>query len=200
MPRSKKVFDAMRENTRNKIEAAALSLFARKGLSVTINEIARAGDLSQGLLYSHYPSKDALIAELVRQAVSISGQSIQEIAKNDASALVKIKQTTSMMCQMFADHHMGIDYFMFMLQVGMSGFKMPDATLYTSDLPNPVDSFAQVISQGQTEGTVVDGDPIQLATIYWAATQGLCCYAITGMPLSPVPKMLNRIVLKESFL
>ena len=190
----------MRESTRQKIESAALSLFARKGLSVTINEIARTGGLSQGLLYSHYTSKDALIAELVRQAVGISGKCIQEVAQSDATALVKIRQTTSMMFQMFADHHMGIDYFMFMIQVGMSGFQMPDTALYTPDLPNPVDSFAQVLSQGQTEGTVVDGAPIQLATIYWAAIQGLCCHAITGMPLSPNPKMLNRIVLKEKFL
>ncbi|MCL2746939.1 MAG: TetR/AcrR family transcriptional regulator, partial [Coriobacteriia bacterium] len=48
----------MRESTKQKIEAAALSLFARKGLSVKVSEIAEAAGVSQGLLYSHYPSKD----------------------------------------------------------------------------------------------------------------------------------------------
>ncbi|MDR2597220.1 MAG: TetR family transcriptional regulator, partial [Treponema sp.] len=35
----------MRETTRQKIEEAALSLFARKGLSVTIDEIAKRAGL-----------------------------------------------------------------------------------------------------------------------------------------------------------
>ncbi len=200
MPRSKIAFNAMRENTRIKIEATALSLFARKGLSVTISEIANAGGISQGLLYSHYPSKDALIAELVRQAVSISGQSIKEAAQSDDSALTKINQITSMMCQMFTDHKEGIDYFMFMLQVGMSGFQTPSEALYTFAMPNPINSLAQILSQGQSEGSVIDGDSVKLATIYWALIQGLCCYAIMSMPLSLDPRMLNRTVLKEDFL
>lgn len=200
MPRTKEAFEAMRENTRKKIETAALSLFARKGLAVTVDEIARSAGLSKGLLYNHYPSKDALIAELVGQATTLSGKSIMGFIENDTPAAEKIKKITKMMCQMFSESPNAIDYFMFMVQVYMSGFSIPEAAEYSPDIPNPIGSLAAILAQGQAEGSVVSGDTMQLSTVYWAAFQGLCCYAITGMPLLPDPKVLMRILLKESFL
>lgn len=200
MPRTKEAFEAMRETTRQKIEAAALSLFARKGLAVTVDEIVQAAGVSKGLLYNHYPSKEALIAELVRQAADMSVRNFKEVTLNNAPVSVKIQQITSMMCQMFSDQPIGIDCFIFMVQVGMSNFQVPEKAQYTEDMPNPIDSLAHIIAQGQTEGSVVDGDARQLSIVYWAAFQGLCCYAITGMPLSLDPKTLSRILLKESYL
>jgi len=200
MPRSKESFDAMRENTRLKIEAAALSLFARKGLSVKVSELAQAAGVSQGLLYSHYPSKDALIEELIKQATEISSQSIEMLSKLELPAAEKVKQMTSMMCLMFSDAFQAIDYFMFMIQVGISGSDRSSLALYPEGLPNPTESLADILVQGQQEGSVVPGDPLQLATTYWATIQGLCCYAITGLPVSPDPHMLNRTLLKEESL
>lgn len=200
MPRSKEAFDAMRENTREKIDAASLSLFARKGLSVKVAEIAQAAGVSQGLMYSHYPSKDALIAELVRQATEISSRSVMGIAADMGGIPEKIQQISVMMCGLFSDVPVAIDYFMFMVQVGTSGFPMPEDLCYGEEHPNPVETLAKIIMQGQAEGSVVPGDPVQLSMIYWAAIQGLCCYAITGMSVNPHPEALNRILLKEEFL
>ena len=200
MPRTKEAFEAMRHTTRQKIEAAALSLFARKGLAVKVGEIAEASGVSQGLMYSHYPSKDALIAELVRQATTISSKTVKDFSDSGGAAAGKIKRISDMMCQMFSDAPMGIDYFMFMVQVGMSGFTVPEASLYTAEFPNPAESLARVIGQGQAEGSVVQGDPLRLSVVYWAVIHGLCCYAVAGMPVSPEPKMLNRILLREDFL
>lgn len=195
MPKSKEAFGAMRESTRQRIEAAAVSLFARRGLSVTVGEIAKTAGLSQGLLYSHYPSKDALIATLARQAMDISGHAIGDVALSDLSADEKIRRITAMMCEMLAHHSPGIDYFMFMVQVNMSGFQLPEA--YSADCSNPLESFAGIIAQGQAEGSVVNGSPVQLSTVYWAAIQGLCCYNIAGMAFSPEPETLLRILLCE---
>jgi len=200
VPRTKETFESMRQSTRQKIEAAALSLFARKGLSVKVGEIAKASGVSQGLLYSHYPSKDALIAELIRQATTISSESIMSIAISDETADSKIKSITKMMCEMFAGVPIGIDYFMFMAQVGMSDIVTQGKVTFPEELPNPAHILAGIIQQGQAEGTVVIGDSLQLSVVYWAAIQGLCSYAITGMPISPEPMILNRILIKESYL
>jgi len=197
MPRIKETFDDMSETTRQKIKAAALSLFARKGLSVTIDEIAKKAALDKELLSRHYPSKEELIVELIQQAAVISGKSIKEIAGRDSSAAVKIKQITAMMCEMLSNNYVGIDYFMFIIQVSMSDFQIPDTGLFTADMPNPIESLTQIIYQGQAEGSVAGGDPMQLAAVYWAAIQGLCCYVITGVPLSPDPEILSRIILKD---
>jgi AcrR family transcriptional regulator len=197
MPRTKEAFEAMRENTKGKIEAAALSLFARKGLSVTIDEIAKAAGLSKGLIYSHYSSKEALITKLMWQAASLSGSSIKEIADGGGGATEKIRQITDMMCEMLSSNQIGIDYFMFSIHAGMSGFQMPDSGLFSADAPHPAESLARIISEAQAEGSAKKGDPVQLALIYWAAVQGLCCYAIAGVPLPTVSEALSRIILKE---
>ena len=201
MPRTKKAFEAMRETTRQKIETTALSLFSRNGLSVRVGEIAEAAGISQGLLYSHYQSKDALIIELIRQATDISGRSIMEIAGSAGTAAAKIKRITEMMCGMFTgDSPVGIDYFMFMVQVGLNGFWLPEASQIPQEYPNPVESLARVIVQGQRERSVARGNQFGMSVVYWAAIQGLCCYAATGMHVSPEPKTLNRILLKEEYL
>jgi AcrR family transcriptional regulator len=197
MPRTKEAFEAMRETTRGKIEAAALSLFARKGLSVTIEEIAQKAGLSKGLLYSHYPSKEALIAELMRQAAYLSGGSMKEIADEDVSAAEKIRQLTEMMCRMLSGSSMGIDYFMFTIQVRMGDLQMPDDKMFSEEAPHPAETLARIIAECQAEGSAVNGEPVQLAFVYWAAVQGLCCYVITGVSLPPIQETLLRIVLKE---
>lgn len=200
MPRTKEAFEAMRETTRQKIEGAALSLFARKGISVTIGDIAQAAGLSKGLLYNHYPSKEALITELVRRATATSGQSIRSIAQSDNTAAAKIGQFTSMMCKMLTEVPVGIEYFMFMIQVRMSGFHVPETDPDQPELPDPFEGLVSIIGQGQAEGSIVEGNPLQLSTVYWAAIQGLCCYAITGMPVSASAPIVNRILLKETFI
>ena len=201
MPRTKETFQAMRETTRQKIVTTALSLFAKNGLSVKVGEIAEAAGVSQGLLYSHYQSKDALITELIQQATDISGRTIMEIAGSGGTAAMKIKRITDMMCGMFTGNSpVGIDYFMFMVQVGLNGFWLPEVSGTTQKYPNPVESLARVIAQGQTEKSVAPGSQFGMSVVYWAAIQGLCCYAATGMTSSPEPKMLNRILLREEYL
>ena len=196
MPRTKEAFEAMRETTRQKIEAAALALFAKNGISVTISEISQAAGLSKGLLYSHYPSKEALIASLVRQATAYAGGKLKDIAQSNNTAIDKIQMITCLMCEILSTSRVGIDYFMFMQQVSMSGFPIQEAISYTESMPNPVECLMQIILAGQSEHSVIDGDPIQLALTYWAAIQGMCCFAVTGVPLSPNPEILSRILLK----
>lgn len=51
--------------TRMKIERAALDLFREHGITAaTTREIARRAGLSEGALYRHFPSKEAIAAEL----------------------------------------------------------------------------------------------------------------------------------------
>ena len=201
MPRTKETIEAMRETTRRKIEDAALSLFARNGLSVKVGEIADEAGISQGLLYSYYQSKDELITELIQQATNISGRVIMEIAGSGDTASVKIKRITETMCGMFIGaSSLGIDYFMFMVQVGLNGFWATQASQFSKEYPSPIESLARVIAQGQKERSVTRGNQFNMSVVYWAAIQGLCCYAATGIPVSPDQKTLNRILLREEYL
>ena len=67
MPRTKEQFEKIREETRAKILNTALELFAKKGYSNTsISEIARSAEISKGLAYNYFESKQKLMEEVIQ--------------------------------------------------------------------------------------------------------------------------------------
>jgi len=196
MPRTKEAFEEMRATTRQKIKEATLSLVARKGVSIKIEEIAISAGVSKGLLYNHYTSKEVLITELAQEVAMSSRKNINQILTSDTFASEKIKRITNLVYDMLlSKDNNGANYFMFMTQVGMSGFSMEK--LNSLSLPHSIEIIAQIVEVGQSEGSVVEGDPLQLAITYWSAIQGLGCHMVMGIPLKIEPGMLLRILLKN---
>jgi len=72
MPRTEEANQRIREEQRAKILEAALTVFARKGMEATIAEVAAAADVSYGLVYRYFASKEALLVELVEKVLSDS--------------------------------------------------------------------------------------------------------------------------------
>ncbi|MCW2526962.1 MAG: TetR family transcriptional regulator [Pseudonocardiales bacterium] len=52
---------------RQRLLDAASQVFAERGLDASVEEVARAAGVGMGTLYRRFPTKDALIAELVRE-------------------------------------------------------------------------------------------------------------------------------------
>jgi TetR/AcrR family transcriptional regulator len=58
------------EKTREKLVAAARSVFSEKGLSVSVDEITERADLARGSFYYHFKSKERLIRQLLDEILS----------------------------------------------------------------------------------------------------------------------------------
>jgi AcrR family transcriptional regulator len=66
-----------REETRNKLIAAATALFARQGVDNTrINEITEEADVGFGSFYNHFASKDAIVEAVLEQTLAAQGAAI----------------------------------------------------------------------------------------------------------------------------
>lgn len=58
------------QDTRQRLVTAACEAFREEGYQVSIDRIAARAQVARQTLYNHFPSKEALFAEVVRQAIS----------------------------------------------------------------------------------------------------------------------------------
>jgi AcrR family transcriptional regulator len=77
MPRTEEANQRIREEQRAKILNAAMLVFAHKGMGATMSEVAAAADVSYGLVYRYYTSKEALLVELVEKVMSDSLKALE---------------------------------------------------------------------------------------------------------------------------
>jgi len=69
-PRTKKQYEAIREEKRALIMQSALEHFSRNGyLATTISHIAKHAGISKGLMYNYFPGKKELLKEIIRKSV-----------------------------------------------------------------------------------------------------------------------------------
>lgn len=69
-PRTKQQFDDIRENRKKLIRDTALRLFAEEGYHATsISKIAKKADISKGLMYNYFSSKEELLMGILNEGV-----------------------------------------------------------------------------------------------------------------------------------
>jgi AcrR family transcriptional regulator len=72
MPRTKKQYNALRNNRKAQIIQAALELFANQGYhNTSMQQIATKAKISKGLTYNYFKSKDELVKTIVYQIMEL---------------------------------------------------------------------------------------------------------------------------------
>ena len=143
-----------------KILEAALHCFAEHGYDGTrIKHIADAAAVSEGALYSHFPSKEAVAQNLFEQFMGKYVQDLQFVAGQDSSVQERLQ---SMIHLSFAHYRANPDAIQFILIEYPRAFEnMPQ------DYPFPINIIARVIQEGQAGGIIRDGHPLLLASIFF---------------------------------
>ncbi len=199
-PRSKAQFEAMQDAAREKILDTGLLLFARKGLAATgVTEIAREAGVSLGLMYHYYASKEDLFSALVNMAIQGAREALEGFGDDELDAAEQIKKISRMAAGVLQRENKTAYYFLLLTQAGLTGIapeNQMQSLLTSGDMSAPFRILQAIIRTGQMQGTVKDGDPRQLAQLYWAAFQGLCLYKITMRSfLPPTPEQMDGILL-----
>jgi len=69
-PRTQKQFEAIREEKRSRILDAALELFGHEGYhNASISKIAEKANISKGLVYNYFESKEAIVREILNSGI-----------------------------------------------------------------------------------------------------------------------------------
>lgn len=176
--------EEQKEKRREEILAAGLDLFIRKGYSATkIKDIAQQANMSVGLLFHYFESKEKLYEELIKLGVSgpmgIMVQSEEEPLKFFQAVAEQIFQylrQTPFVAKMFvlmsqAYYNDGVPQSIKELQGGFDIYK----------------PTVELIKKGQANKTIREGDPYALAIAYWCAIQGIA-EQLALNPSTPCPE------------
>ena len=161
----------------------ALELFVTKGFGETkISDIADALDISVGLLFHYYESKEALYRSLVEMGVSsaklpekIEFTEPVEYFTKTVDGLFSAAQEQPWVFQMFV----------LMSQARNPG--IPDDIRQLALSVDQIGYSAEIIKKGQENGTIKEGDPVALSFAFWCSVQGIMEQHIIT-PEYPLPK------------
>ncbi len=173
-----------KEKRREDILRAALDLFIRKGYAATkIKDIAESVGMSVGLLFHYFDSKESLYEELI--IMGLSGPS-EVMAQSGGDPLEFFEMAAAQIFSYIEHDSFTAQMFVLMSYAYYNEGAPPKVKelLKDFDLYTPT---AQLIKQGQRDGTIKEGNPLALGIAYWCAIQGIAEeYAVN--PDYPLPE------------
>lgn len=159
-----------KERRRQEIIFAALELFVSKGYVATkITDIAGKVNMSTGLLFHYFESKEKLYEELVRMGLQGTQQPQGQKCEHAIDFFTQFTE------QLFV--YMRQQPVMAKMFVLMAEAQRSEATpAHIRDIAvqvNTIEQFEPIIEWGQREGTIREGDPLTLSNAFWCSIQGI---------------------------
>jgi AcrR family transcriptional regulator len=174
VPRTRAENQRIREEQRARILEAARAVFARRGPSATMADVAAAAEVSQGLAYRYFASKDELFRALIEDAMRTGdGPLISEMPGTPGerlsvliSALVEARRERPEFFQLF-DHVLSNES----TATDLLELVRRRGGRFVTEL-------RQLIVEGQATGEIAADDPDQLVAAVVAFLDGLTRYAV----------------------
>jgi AcrR family transcriptional regulator len=181
-PRGQKYNEQMRGEALEKITSAALAVFAEYGYhGATMKQIARAADLSYGLVYHYFPSKEEVFRHVIDSSFDQSISGTEMVLNMPGTAWEKIENLSDFLVREALTGD-SVAYFLVVLHAmtqakgGIPGFldhiKRRVGVYY--ELLGPI------IAEAQETEEAVPGDPYVLAVAYFSFVQGLALLMVQG--------------------
>lgn len=165
-----------RARRRQAILAAARVVFAQDGFHrATVDAIARRAEVAKGTIYLYFESKEAILAELVLQALAELVARLE--AASDSCSVLHPDQKLKAMADAylaFAQH--APDYFRLLSAFDRGAFQEGISAERRSQIlaasEQALSLVTQAVSDGMALGLFAPGDPRQAAGVLWATLNG----------------------------
>ena len=186
MPRTEEANQKVRDERRRHILDVSVLVFARQGLAATrIADIAAAGEMSQGLIYRYFTSKEEIYAAVLEWAMQSTLRIGREALEHEGTPLEKLRWLLQYVIGGLWDR----TEFALVVNDMLTSQTMPQE-IRAPALERAV-VFQQIIHQliveAQAAGEASSSDdPKMLTLMVGACLQGLTTQKIY-MPDSPVP-------------
>jgi AcrR family transcriptional regulator len=168
MPRTKEVFQHIRDSSKQNILDKAAEVFASKGLANTkVSDLVKAAGISQGLLYWYFSDKDDVFIALLEQAVNGVIDYAQTAVKYIGTPREKLYWLTEKVLQGMLENPA---YFQLVSQALALPGKVRD-TIWKLEKVRKI--IRELITEGQTIGEIDKRNPDRLVFLYLSCLYGL---------------------------
>lgn len=173
-----------KEQRRKKILSVSLDLFIHNGYNATkILDIAKKADMSMGLFFHYFESKEKVYEELVQ--IGLAGT--QGFMKFDEeSPLLFFETVTTNIFSMLKEQPDLAKIFVFMAQAQHNELA-PEAVKEMLLKVNNIKLSISLIEAGQRKGLIRKGNPKALSTAFWCSIQGIA-EELALHPSTPAPE------------
>lgn len=162
--------DEQKEQRRQLIIFKALELFAKKGYSDTkIGDIAKAANMSVGLMFHYFESKEQLYEELVRMGVEGTNQPMEMNFSNPLDYFVGFLRVMFS----YAKEQPWVFYMFVLMAQARRSDGIPAHIKELAMSVNQIEQSAEIIAAGQQYGYFREGDPYALSFAFWSSVQGV---------------------------
>lgn len=184
-----------KEKRRQEIIYAALELFVSKGYASTkVVDIAKRVNMSTGLLFHYFESKEKLYEELVR--IGLEGTNYPQELNCD-HAIDFFSEFTTQLFNYMQQQPVVAKFFVLMAEAQRS----EGTPAHIKEIAMKVDTiekFAAITKWGQKEGMIRDGDPRVISNTFWCCIQGIAeRYAINQDIALPDAEWIVDIIRKK---
>lgn len=176
---ARKIDEQQRMERINQILDGAVRVFSKKGLTAKISEIAKEAGLSQGHVYNHFESKEQILMAIICQSQETYTQRLDEVNHLACSAMEKLVYLT----ETFLKKNIGeYEKYAVLFQANYSELLSQESkSAIVEKAQENINLLMTIIRDGQTEGTIMDGDTRQLAILYTTLLQNLLISEIRGL-------------------
>lgn len=170
MPRNVLRDTQMREQRRKEILDAAASVFARRGLLTKIDDIASEAGRSHGYIYSYFKSKEELLLAVIKRGQDLYGEQLNKAIELEGKASDKFRYIATKVLSQESN----ADSYMVLLQAIFTDLLDDEEKMKIRERGKKNRQLlVQLIHEGQADGSVRQGDPIHLATLFATLIQNL---------------------------
>jgi len=201
MARNKELNDKMKDERLEVIRSVAVNLFAHKGIAATkISDIARDAGMSQGLLYHYYKSKNEIFIEIIDTAFKRLITASENLCKMDMEPEKKLKFALEKILEGMEVDGNHSKYHFLVAQASVSEASPPEIkTIVNQNFETPYKIVAQIIEDGQNKNQLRDGNPMELALLFWSTVNGLAIYKTAHPDVFKAPdvEIIMRMFVKD---
>jgi AcrR family transcriptional regulator len=196
MPKRTSAAERLKHEQRVRILEAARSTFIRKGADATMDDIAKAANISHGLAYRYFPSKAAIIQALVMQAMQAGPAGFGDFERPVKSPEERL---IALITSLVESRRRQPELYLLMDQLRKSGSA---GRKFTNEMRKRKEAFLtllkRLIVESQARGAVALDDPDRLVLAVCIALEGLTAIAFEEPELfrksCPEPEIILRML------